>query len=152
MDTNKFCQSKLFKRILVGVGLLVIILVSFGAGVSVGYNKVRFSYAWGENYDRNFGGPPRGIFGFPANQFPPNPGFINPHGTFGTVLYVTSSGLAINGEDKIEKTILFSSSTIIRGGRSDMQATDLEVGDPVVVIGSPDGQGQIKASFIRTLR
>ncbi len=106
MNYNNFLQSKLFKRIVIGVGLLIIVLISFGAGILVGYNKARFSYAWGENYGRNFGGERHNILGIPAGPgfigapgTPPNPGPINAHGAFGTVLNTTSSSIAISGQD-----------------------------------------------------
>ncbi len=158
MDANKFLQSKVFKRIVIGVGLLFIVFVSFGAGILVGYSKARFSYAWQENYNHNFGKSPRGIFGPPANPgpinipgFPPNPQFMSAHGMFGTILSIVSSSIAINGEDGIEKTALLSSSTIVREGHSDVGMADLGVGDSVVIIGSPNKEGQIEARFIRVL-
>ena len=148
MDYNKFFQSRPFKGIVIGVVLLIVILFSFGAGMFVGYNKARFSYAWGENYERNFGGPHRGIFGFM-----PGDGFMNAHGTFGSVLNINvpSSTLIINGQDNIEKTVLVSSSTILREGRDAVQLSNLKVNDPVVVVGSPNDRGQIEAKLIRVL-
>lgn len=148
MDANGFFQSKSFRRIIIGVGLLIIVLISFGTGVLVGYNKARFSYAWGENYDRNFGGPPHGIFGFlPDNSF------INAHGTFGSVLDINpgSSTLMVEGRDNIEKTILVSSATMLRADQNDIKLSDIKINDPVVVIGSPNNQGQIEARLIRML-
>jgi len=160
MDLNNFLQSKLFKRIIIGIGLLAIILFSFSAGIFVGYNKARFSYAWGENYDRNFGGGHRTVFGFPPMDpqpagmpgLPPNPGSINAHGVFGTILNIASSNIAISSRDGIERTATIFSSTIMREGRETIKTTDLKIGDPVVIIGPPDEQGQINASFVRILR
>ncbi len=146
MDFNKFLQSKMFKRAVIAVGLLVIISVSFGTGLFVGYHKARFSYAWGENYDRNFGGPHRGIFGFLEGSE-----FTNAHGTFGTVVSVASSSFAINGRDNIEKTLLLSSTTSIREGHDALESADLRVGDAVVVIGNPNDQGEIEARLVRVL-
>ena len=153
MDYNTFFQSKLFKRIVVGVGLLIIMLLAFGAGLSVGYRKARFSYAWGENYDRNFGGPQHGIFGFLSEQESEH-GFMNAHGTFGSVLSISagSSTLVINGRDNAEKTVRVSSSTAFRARRDAIQFSDIKIGDPVVVIGAPNDQGQIEAKLIRLLK
>lgn len=149
MEFNKFLQSKLLKRIIIVLAAIIIILLSFGVGMLVGYNKARFSYAWGENYDRNFGGPPRGIFGF----LPGGGEFMNAHGTFGSVLEVNlgSSTLLVEGQDNIEKTVLISSSTKIMENRGFVKLSDIKINDPVVVIGSPNNQGQIEAQLIRAL-
>lgn len=160
MDFNKFFESKWFKRTLIGIAALVVILVVFGGGVWVGYHKARFSYAWGENYDHNFGGPSHGILGLPGGMMPGGmPGgmmgdeFMNSHGTSGTILSIGSSTLAVSGRDGIEVTVTFSSSTLIRAGRDTLSAKDLKVNDKVVVIGSPDNEkGQIEAKLIRVLR
>jgi len=149
MELNKFLQSKLFKRIIIALAAAIIALLSFGVGVLVGYNKARFSYAWGENYDRNFGGPPHGIFGF----LPGGDKFMNAHGTFGSILEVNlgSSTLSVKGQDNIEKTVFVSSTTTITENRGLIKLSDIKINDPIVVIGSPNNQGQIEARLIRVL-
>lgn len=146
MDINKILQSKTFHRSLVVLVIFVIILGSFAFGVFVGYRKAGFSYAWSENYDRNFGGPQRGLFGFE-----PGLSFTSGHGVSGSILSVASSSLSISGRDGVEKTVLVSSSTIVRENREDISASDLEKGETVVVLGAPNAQGQIQAELIRIL-
>lgn len=155
MNFKKFFESKWFVRILVGIGALIILFLVFGLGMSVGFHKARFSYAWGENYDRNFGGPQHGIFGFSGGTpFPPpsDGEFMNSHGIFGTILSVGSSTIAVNDRDGIEKTIAFSSSTLVRAGRDTLSPQNLEINDRVVIIGSPnEANGEIEARLIRVL-
>src|SRR5258708_4950328 len=113
---HHFFQTKFFKRAVIAVGLLVIIFLSFAAGIFVGYHKARFSYEWGENYDRNFGGPHHGIFGMPGGMMPLGPdGFMNAHGTFGSILSINtgSSTLLVNSQDNLEKTVVITSSTAL---------------------------------------
>ena len=44
MDFQNFFQSKLFKGLLIALGLIIIILLSFQAGLMVGFRKAGFSY------------------------------------------------------------------------------------------------------------
>ena len=61
MSTQEIIKSKKFKIAALVVGVLIVALVSFGGGVAVGFMKARFSYNFGENYERNFvGGPFQG--------------------------------------------------------------------------------------------
>src|SRR5271167_1281810 len=65
------------KKILHTLALLVTIIlgftmlmVVFAVGIWVGQKRADFSFSWAENYNRNFGGPERGIFGnFPDQDF-----------------------------------------------------------------------------------
>ncbi len=131
----------------IGVALFVLVGVSFAAGAAVGYRKARFSYAWGENYDRNFGGPHHGILGIFSR-----PDILSAHGTFGSILRVATGTIAVSGNDGAEKIIAISSSTVIRDHFDAVQESDLTIGDTVVVIGAPDSQGQIDARLIRVLQ
>jgi len=153
IDFNKFFQSKTFKIILVAIGSLIVLLLVFGAGEFVGYRKARFSYSWGENYHRNFGGPRGGFFEWgrmPMSMMgPPSGDFIEGHGVFGSILKIDASTLLIKGEDNVERSVIVSDKTVITRGRSPMALGDLKVDDRVTVIGSPNAQGQIEAKFIR---
>ena len=146
MTINKFIHSSLFHAILAGIGAVIVLLLVFGAGVAVGLQKASFSYRWGENYQRNFGGPRGGFLGMPMDR-----DFINGHGIAGSVLKIDGATLVIKGEDNVERTIVTSDKTIVRNRDETVQAADLKVDDRVVVIGSPNSQGQIEAKFIRVL-
>ena len=128
----------------------MVLALVFGAGLGIGYRKAGFSYQWGDNYHKMFGGPREGFM----RQMPPAPfriedDFINPHGTTGSVIKVDGNNLIIKGNDNVEKTILVSDKTIIRSGRQNIKVADLKVGDLTVTIGQPNDQGQIDASLIR---
>lgn len=123
---------KKFNIPLVAVGAVILLLLAFKAGELIGYRKALFSYRWGENYHRNFG------------DF-----MMSAHGTAGTILKIDGSTLIVKGGDNVEKTILMSEKTTVTSRRETIKAGGLKVDDRVVIIGSPNEQGQIEAKFIR---
>ncbi|MBU6414658.1 hypothetical protein KGQ34_00205 [Patescibacteria group bacterium] len=152
MEFNTLFQSKKIKIALVVLGALIALLAAFKAGEFVGYRKARFSYQWEENYHRNFAGPGKGFFGNFLRGFGDRD-FINSHGTFGAIIKIDGNTVIVKGKDEAEKIILVSASTTtIESRRETLQASDLKVDDQVVVIGSPNEQGQIEAKLIRVFR
>lgn len=149
MDFNKLFQSKSFKVGLIVLGALIVLLLVFKAGVFVGYKKAQFSYRWGENYHRNFAGPRRGFFEDFRRGFSDRGDFINAHGTFGSVIKVDGNIIVVKDKDDVEKTIVVADNATIRKGRESIKVSDIKVGDKIVIIGSPNEQGQIEAKFIR---
>jgi len=136
------------KLVIVLVGLTIIVLI-FGAGMIVGGMKARFSYRWAESYHQNFAGPKQGFFG-DWRARPPMPGdFIESHGTFGEIIKINDSDLVVRGQNNVEKIILITEKTIIEKERNTIKKEDLKVGDKIVIIGSPNDQGQIEAKLIR---
>lgn len=146
-------RKKLFQNpdilkwvIIVLVGFIVIVLV-FGAGMKVGTLKAKYSYRWADNYHKNFGGPRGGFVGdwrsFSRSDF------IEGHGAFGEIIELSDSGFVIKGRGDIEKIIITSEETVIKMGRETVEDR-LQVGDRVVIIGSPNEEGQIEAKLIRT--
>ncbi|MGB7957221.1 MAG: hypothetical protein WCF77_00035 [Minisyncoccia bacterium] len=118
--------------------VVVIFLVAFGLGVSVGYQKAIFSSEWGMNYERNFSGPPP--IGMVAQ---------NMHGAAGTVMDVSGSGLAVRDNDNDEQSIIIASDTVIKKMDVTIPLGNVAVGDRVVVIGAPNSSGQVEARFVR---
>lgn len=145
---NDFFQSKKYQWIIVITGGLIAALFVFEAGVFVGYHKASFSYRWGENYERNFGGPRGGFFG---GHMMMDDDFVNPHGTFGKILKIELPQLTVEGNDGKEKIIQIGDDTIIRRVRDIVSGADLHVGDNIVVIGEPNAQGQIESKLIRIM-
>ncbi len=134
--------------ILVIVGMLcfTVIVLAFSVGVFVGQERAGFSFRWAENYHRNFGGPAKGIFGnFPSRDF------INGHGIFGQVMKIDGNNLIIKGQDNMETTVIVSDKTTIVNNSGAIKLSNLKASNSVVVIGSPNEQGQIEAKFIRVL-
>ena len=153
MDTNKilnFIKSKKVTVLMAVLFGLVILMGTFSMGVAVGYRKAKFSYSWGENYHRNFGGP-RGGFLRNFSQDFMGKDFIGAHGTFGQIIEVKDSELAVRGKNGIEQIIKISNDTEIRRFKGVIQLKDLNIDEPIVVIGEPNDSGQIIAKFIRVM-
>ncbi|MGD0977023.1 MAG: hypothetical protein ABR875_01860 [Minisyncoccia bacterium] len=160
MELNKFFQSKLAVKIAIAVVLAAALLSVFAAGVYIGYRKAQFSYSWAENYDRNFGGPQRGVLGVFGGGGPMasgsqglfrDPGMMGGHGIFGTIISLDDDSATVKGADNKEKVVLVSDDTSIEKQNNSIKITDLKIDDQVVIIGSPDNQGRITAKFIRVL-
>lgn len=139
-------QSKKFKAIFCGIGIVIIMLLVFKAGEMIGFRKANFSYRWGENYYRTFVGPHRGFPGEFAGG-----DFLMSHGAFGIVITNSSSTLIVKGPDEVEKNILITKDTIIKRFKETIPASGIKTGEHVVIVGSPDNNGQVEAKLIRIL-
>lgn len=137
-------QSKKFKWLAIGLAAFIVLLLVFQAGVFVGFRKARFSYAWGDNYHRMFGGPKGGFL----RDFQ-GADFISGHGTTGTIAKIDANTLIIKGQDGAEKTVTVEDNTSIKKGAEDIKITDLKVDERIVVIGNPKDDGSIVAEIIR---
>jgi len=146
MEINKFFQSKTFKIILWAIAELIIILIVFKIGTVVGFRMANFSYKWGENYHRNFGGPRGGFFGDFIDG-----NFIKPNGVFGQIIKIDGQTLIIKDQENVEKAVIVNDNTIIERFRERIKPPDLKVDDNIVVIGEPNNNGQIEAKFIRIM-
>lgn len=146
MEKESLIQSKVFWGILAGLLVLALMFLSFQMGQMVGFRKAKFSLDWGNNYHRNFGGPPRGFM----NEME-GPEFMPGSGTFGQIIKIDGNNLLIRDKDGTERSLLLHEETSIRKFRDDIKSSDLKIDDLVVVIGSPSSSGQIEAKFIRVL-
>ncbi len=143
-DIKKVFESKVSFRILSGIGIGVVVLLIFSAGVSVGFHKASFGRAWGDNYERNFGmRPNRPMFG--------NDNFPNANGAIGKIIKITLPTIIIQDKNNTEKVVLIKDDTKIQKMMANIKATDLSIDDFAIVIGSPNTQGQIEAKFIRIM-
>lgn len=164
MKLTDMTKSKYFKITLITLVGIMLLLGAFSCGIFVGFRKANFSYQWGENYQKNFGGPRFGFMGRESrdDRGLRNPGgrnfpgmgmmgsdFINAHGTAGTVLKIDGATLIIKGSDNIEKTVLTTAQTTIRKQSGDIKISDIKADDLVTVIGNPNTAGQIEAKFVR---
>lgn len=147
-QTDKRINNDTLKWIIVGLAGFAIIILIFGTGMIVGGMKAKFSYQWAENYHKNFGGPKGGFFS-DWRGMPPMPGeFIEGHGAFGEIIEIRDDGFIIKDRGDIEKVVIITKDTIIKKGMKNTE-DNLEVGDHVVVIGSPNEEGQVEAKLIR---
>jgi hypothetical protein len=140
-------SSRWFKFVVAGILSFILLLGAFELGVFIGYRKANFSYQWGENYHLMFGGPQEGFM--PMRPEFRGDDFINPHGTTGSLMKADGNTLIIKGGDSVEKTVIVSDKTVIRRGNENVKVSDLKTEDMLVVIGSPDDQGRIKAGLVR---
>jgi hypothetical protein len=152
---KEIIKSKGFKIAAIAVGAFIIVLIIFGSGVAVGLHKARFSYKFGENYERNFTGPgmggPGGPMGMMREGFRNFEGrdFRNAHGLAGTIVSITDNNIIIKDKDNKENTVAVSDKTIIKSGRNDIKIGDLKNDEQVVVMGKPGDNGVINADLIR---
>ena len=73
------------------------------------------------------------------------------NGTFGQIIEVKDSELAVRGKDGVEQIVKISVDTDIRRFQDSIQTGDLKTDEFIVVIGEPNDQGQIEAKFIRIM-
>lgn len=138
----------ILKWIIIGLAGFVAVVLIFGAGIFVGGMKARFSYRWAESYHKNFAGPRCGFLG-DWRSMPPLPGdFIEGHGAFGEIIELKDNGFVVKGRGDIEKVIITTKDIVIKKGMETIE-DGLKVGDRVVIIGSPNEEGQIEAKLIR---
>ncbi len=158
---TEIVKSKKFQIAALVVGMIIIAFVSFAGGVFVGFRKAKFSYKFGENYERNFiegphsfgpmrippagGGPgPRGFIpDFPGR------GFRNAHGIAGEIISVADGKIVIKDPDSQENTISVSDETLIKRGKNTISINDLKNGDRIVVMGRPGDDGTVQADLVR---
>ena len=145
---EKFFVSNKLRKV---VGILLalgIILFIFEAGVLVGYKSAFFSSHLGDNYYKNFEGREPGeevLSNFNPANLP------SANGATGLILKISLPSIIVADKDGIEKTITVTDDTIFRQFRGNITATDLKVGDFIVVVGSPDDTGAIVAGLVRVL-
>jgi hypothetical protein len=141
-DVKKVFDSKISFRILCVIGIVLVALLIFSAGIVVGFYKASFGHAWEENYEHNFGmRPDHTIF----DNFP------NDHGAIGKIIKIELPTIIVQDKDNTEKVVLTNDDTQIQKLQASLTTSDLNLDDFVVVIGSPNNQGQIEAKFIRVM-
>lgn len=146
MNLETFLQSKLFKRVILGILVFLIILLVFKIGMVVGARKADFSNRWSENYHNNFGGPRGGFL-----QQLDDRSLIDANGIFGQIIKIDGSMFTIKSKDNIEKLVVVNEQTSIKRLRDNLKINDLKINDFVVIIGEPNNSGQIEAKFIRVM-
>lgn len=146
MDYNKMFRTKTFRIICWLIAGLIIFLLGFKAGLAIGFRKANFSFQWGDNYHKNFGGPKNG---FLRNM--EGADFIDSNGIFGQIIKTASSTLIIKDRGEVEKIVLISDDTTIKQSRNTLKLEDLKIDDKVVIIGEPNDVGQIEAKLIRVI-
>ncbi|MFA5742678.1 MAG: hypothetical protein WCX77_02070 [Candidatus Paceibacterota bacterium] len=144
---TKFFQSKLFQGIIIGMAIFLAFLLIFKAGMMVGSRKAEFSGNWSENYHLNFAGPKEGFL----NEFE-GKDFMEANGVFGQIIKVEGSSIVVKGKDDVEKSIIIEDgTTTIKRLKDTLKISDLKTNDLIVIIGEPNGTGQMQARLIRVM-
>ncbi|MFA5925511.1 MAG: hypothetical protein WC831_01125 [Parcubacteria group bacterium] len=157
MDTQEATKSKMIKVAALAIGVFLVILASFAGGVAVGLKKARFSYKFGENYERNFVGShrirpdfPPGPQARPGLPFDPESrDFRNAHGLAGAVISISDNNIIVRDRDGKENTVAVTDKTIIKRQSDDIKIGDLKKDDRIVVMGSPGDNGVVNADLVR---
>jgi len=129
--------------------IILILILTFWLGMTVGYHKAEFSYRFSDNYFRAFGmhGPiPGGIMGIKDTD-----DLVGGHGAVGKVISVKMPTLIVSDRDGIEKNIIINNDTVIRSARSTTASTTIKNDDFIVIIGTPNENGSITAKLIRIM-
>lgn len=135
-------NSKVYFKILCILGAVIAAALIFSAGVAVGFRKASFGQAWEENYEHNFGPRPGH---FMSENFP------NAGGAVGKIVKVSLPSIIVADKTNTEKVVLLTDDTQIEEMRIAATSASLKLDDFVVVIGTPNLQGQIEAKFIRIM-
>lgn len=142
-------SPKLFSRIVIVIGAVLVAMLVFWAGLAVGYKQAEFSYRWDRHYAEVFGGKGSPFFMSFRHDGDDQP--FPPTGAAGTIVGVHLPSVAVKGPDQAEKVVLIGSSTQLRLLHGTASTTDLRIGSFLIALGQPDANGRIQATFIRIL-
>lgn len=146
-ELKKILESKGFKVAIYIIGIVFVVAFIFQAGVMVGFKKASFSKDWGRNYERNFG--PKGQMPhFLRDNFGEVP---NAHGAIGKIIKMEFPEIVVLDKDQTEKIIVINDNTSILERNEKVSKDSLALDKYIVVIGSPNDQGQIEAKLIRII-
>ncbi len=150
-DLKKVFESNASNKIVRAVAIIIVAMLIFCAGVTVGFHKASFGRDWGNHYNENFGmGRPKG--GFPGmDKMGMMNGFPNAHGAIGEIIKLELPNIIVVDKDGLEKIIFTDANTKIQKGKTNIMPSDLAIDDFIVVIGAPNTQGLIEAKLIRVL-
>lgn len=171
MDTIKnIVFAPTMKKVLIYTGVLLIALFIFQAGQYVGLKRAEFSFRMGDNYYRNIEGRGFDMNG-PANSRMNGRNMMTEsHGATGKIISIATSTVAtttisatsttstptftltVASPDNVEKIIVVNNKTLIRQFRQSLTVADLKVDDNIVVLGTPNQNGQIEAKLIRIIK
>ena len=143
---KNYLQTNTVSKMILALAIILVILLIFQAGVAVGYRRGAFSSNWSSAYGRGLDDP-RSIFA----PFVHDSDDINPHGAVGDIVSVRLPGMMIKGPNSAEQVVTISPTTTVRFIHSVASTSDLTPGSQVIVIGEPQGNGSIDATFIRIM-
>ena len=147
INIKEYIKSQSFKGTIVGILITIVILIIFQAGIAVGERRASFAQRFGDNFEKNFRDPRDG--GFMQMGIPLGTDMPGGHGAVGEIVSVSLPFVVVAGPDNLEKTIVVTDTTEIREFRNTIEVSELMVGDFVIVLGTPNDEGQVEAKLIR---
>jgi hypothetical protein len=145
MDWKNLDKSRSVKICVASIAGIVIVIISFQAGVFVGYKKAAFSFRGGDNYYRAFGGHSRALIGMDNDDLPAS------YGAAGKIVKVNLPEIIIADRANVEKTIIINDDTIVKEFKGEASSSAIHQDDFAVVIGTPNNKSQIEAKLIRII-
>lgn len=144
-------ESAVVTKLIVVLAGLAAALGIFWLGTIVGFRQAEFSSRWAGHYSEVFSGM-RSPFSFGSGgMMQGSDVLVTGNGAIGTVTAVSLPTLVVKNPNEAEKVVTIGAQTVIRKFRSAATSTDIHQGDFITVIGTPDDQGRIKATFIRIM-
>jgi len=122
-------QSKWLRYGLATVGVILVLSIVFGAGIVVGRWSAGEARSNAPLLERGFL-------------------FSGSHGAIGTLQAVQEKSLTLELRDGTTQTILIDYKTRLERKQKKITLADLRTGERLLVVGTPDEQGQIKARLI----
>ncbi len=144
---KNFLESQNYKKFIYIIGGLFVIIFIFQLGMFAGFRKASFGHDWGDNYERNFG-PKRPGPQFIKDDFGNLP---NAHGAIGKIIKIEYPNVFVLDKDQTEKVIIIDENTNILERKDRVTKDSLAIDKYIVVIGNPNGSGQIEAKLIRII-
>lgn len=142
-------RNRVLKAAVVITGILLVAVGSFAAGFSAGIHKARFSYRFGENYERNFMKSERQDMKDRIMKKMDGKLFRSGHGVAGQILSIREGSIIVSSPEGQENSIVISDDTVIMKGGEKVTSGDLGSGDRIVVLGRPGDDGVIQADLVR---
>ena len=146
---KELLTSKKYARLVRILGYLLVALIIFLSGIFVGYHKAEFSGQFSNRYYNTFGKHPNSPFTMMGATDTDD--LVSGHGATGKVISVNFPTIIVSDSNGVEKSILIDNSTVIRSARESVASTSVSVNDFIVVIGTPNQNGQIDARLIRIM-
>lgn len=131
------------------IGIVLVAVGSFALGFSAGLHKARFSYRFGENYERNFMKAERQEVKDRIMKKMDGKLFRSGHGVAGKILSIAEGSVIVSGPEGQENSVVTSDTTVIMKGGEKVSLADLVAGERIVVLGKPSDDGSIRADLIR---
>ncbi len=146
MNLKHFFHNQATSKIILILAVLLVILVIFQAGLTVGFRKASFACNWNDSFLQGPNNPRSMLAPFINDKDD-----FNPHGAIGQIISTSLPVIMIKGQDNLEKVIHIGPNTAIRNFRQTASTSDLTVGQNIIVVGEPDDSGNIQAVLIRII-